>query len=195
MDKRCTIAFFRLWSKKTSEREYVAYDITSVAFYLEQNEFVRYGCNQEGEPLKPMHLSIVYGRIPSSLADVTSLTNCLDSFDKLNFPKLHLVMERGFYSQSNIDELVSRGHKFTMDVEGVKGWIDEANNVVQGLDEYRRVHEERNEEGVIHSYTSTHKGLVRPMTLIVVVYLRQRGNEHLKSEARKRRTTIEPISS
>lgn len=44
--------FFSRWGKKALEHDYLYYDITSVSSYTEQNEYVKYGYNRDGEHLR-----------------------------------------------------------------------------------------------------------------------------------------------
>ena len=143
-DERQT--FFKLWGKSIAEHDYLCYDITSVSSYSEQNEYVRWGYNRDGEKLPQINLGIVYGQksllpaayrqLPGSIPDVRTLKSLLDQLDKLDFPKLHLVMDRGFYSQANIDDLAAGGHHFTVGVPIHRKWvqeqIDQARHLIDG---------------------------------------------------------------
>jgi len=154
--------FFKSWAKKIGEKEYFCYDITSVSSYSEQNEYVRYGYNRDKEDLRQINLGMVYGqkshmpvtyrRLPGSITDVSSLSNLLESFDKLDFPKLNLVMDRGFYSQDNVNKLLSLRHKFTLGLpthlKWVKQHIDEARSPMHGPNGYRKIDGE-----VLYVYT------------------------------------------
>jgi len=127
--------FFKLWGKQIAEKDYLCYDITSVSSYSEQNEFVRYGYNRDHEKLPQINLGMVYGQksflpvsyreLPGSITDVVTVRHLLDQLDKLEYPKLHLVMDRGFYSQKNIDALAVGGHNFTIGVPAHLKWIRE----------------------------------------------------------------------
>lgn len=98
--------FFKLWGKKIVEREHLCYDITSVSSYAEQNAYVRYGYNRGRESLPQVNLALVVGQesclpvsyrvLPGSITDKKTLAYLLDTFDKLDYPTLHLVMDRGF---------------------------------------------------------------------------------------------------
>lgn len=126
-------SFFRIWDKAVAERDYLCYDITFVSSYSEQNEYVRYGYNRDGEKLPQINLGLVYGQktmlpvtyrqLPGSINDVSTLNNLLGQLDKLDYPKLHLVMNRGFYSQKNIDLLAEEGDNFTIGVPIHRKWV------------------------------------------------------------------------
>ena len=127
--------FFKLWIKMIAEKDFLCYDISSISSYSKSNEYVKYGYNRDGEKLPQINLGIVYGQnsclpatyrqLPGSITDVTTVSNLLDMFNKLEYPKLHLVLDRGFYSQSNITELAKAGYNFTIGVPIHLNWIKE----------------------------------------------------------------------
>lgn len=132
-DERQT--FFKLWGKQIAERDFLCYDITSVSSYAEFNEFVRYGYNRDREKLPQINLGMVYGQksqlpviyrqLPGSITDVVTLRQLLEQLDKLEYPKLQLIMDRGFYSQKNIDTLAEEGHNFTVGIPTSLKWLRE----------------------------------------------------------------------
>lgn len=125
--------FFKLWSKQIVEKDYLCYDITSVSSYSQQNEYVRYGYNRDHEKLPQINLGMVYGQksflpvtyrqLPGSISDVVTLRQLLNQLDKLEFPRLHLIMDRGFYSEKNIDTLAKEGHNFTIAIPTHLKWV------------------------------------------------------------------------
>lgn len=143
-DERQT--FFKLWGKQIAEHDYLCYDITSVSSYAEQNEFVRYGYNRDHEKLPQINLGMVYGQksllpvsyrqLPGSITDVVTVRHLLEQLDKLEYPKLHLVMDRGFYSQKNINALAEGGHNFTIGMPTHIKWVRE--EIDQARDEIDR---------------------------------------------------------
>jgi transposase len=85
---------------------------------------VRWGYNRDKESLPQINLAMVYGQesqlpvtyreLPGFISDVRTLSNLLHQMDKLDYPKLHLVLDRGFYSKANIDHLCRSGQHFTL---------------------------------------------------------------------------------
>ena len=150
-DERQT--FFTKWCKKISENDYLCYDITSVSSYSELNEYVKYGYNRDDEKLPQINLAMLFGqksklpvcykRMPGSITDVSTLKNCIKTLDYLNLSQLHLVMDRGFYSKTNIDELLEYKHKFTIGVPIQRQWveiiIDEFYEQIEMPDNYRKI--------------------------------------------------------
>lgn len=146
-------SFFSKWSGKILENDYLCYDLTSVSSYAEQNEYAKYGYNRDKEKLKQINLAMLFGqesglpvyyhRLPGSIGDVSTLHNFLETFKFHEFPKLHLVMDRGFYSQNNVDELLQARDKFILGVPIKNKWvqqaIDETHDSIYSPDGYRKI--------------------------------------------------------
>src|SRR5208337_4659789 len=108
--------FLNRWMKKIVEDDYLCYDITSVSSYSELNEYIKYGYNRDKEKLPQLNLAILFGqngrlpvyyhRLPGNITDVTTLRNLLKTFKMLEMKRLHYVMDKGFYSWKNVDDLV-----------------------------------------------------------------------------------------
>lgn len=114
--------FFRLQCARRLEREYLAYDTTSVSSYSKLLKQVKYGNNKDHEHLAQINLALVYGQIsrlpvcyrklPGNITDVTTVKKLLYDLDYLELPKVKLVMDRGFYSTANINALYKNHYKF-----------------------------------------------------------------------------------
>jgi transposase len=110
--------FFDFWCRKRQEEEYLALDITSTSSYSELIDDVEWGYNRDKEKLAQINICMLMGEksfLPiyqitysGSLGDVSTLKNTLDCFSSLStFSILKLVMDKGFYSQENIDYLLN----------------------------------------------------------------------------------------
>lgn len=118
------LGFFKKWAEKRLEEEYLAYDITSISSYSELNNMVRYGYNRDGENLPQINLAMLFGEktllpvyyksLPGSIKDVSTLHNFLETASFLDMKKLHLVMDKGFYSLKNVTALFKKQIKFTI---------------------------------------------------------------------------------
>ena len=125
--------FFKAWARQVSEQDFLCYDITSVSSYAQFNEYVRYGYNRDGESLPQINLAMVYGQksqlpviyrtLNGAIGDVSTVKKLLDSFEKLDFPALSLVMDRGFYSQKNVTDLLDRRYHFIIGVPASRKWV------------------------------------------------------------------------
>lgn len=127
--------FLSLWLEKITERDYLCYDITSVSSYSTRNECVEYGYNRDAESLPQINLAMLFGqksrlpayyrRIQGNISDVATLATSLKAMDFIGAHKMHLVMDRGFFSIANIDELLRRRHHFTIAVPTGRKWVEE----------------------------------------------------------------------
>ncbi len=120
------IEFFKSWVNYRIEKEYIAYDITSISSYSELIEVVELGYNRDKEHLPQINLGMFFGetsKLPifynifqGSIKDVRTLTNMLTYTDLLNITNIKFVMDKGFYSDANITEMLKLKKKFTIAV-------------------------------------------------------------------------------
>ena len=138
--------FMAAWMEKILEDDFLCYDFTSISSYNELNEYIRFGHNRDLEKLPQLNLAMLFGqksrvpvyyhRIPGNITDVQTMTNLLETFKKLEIKSLHYILDRGFYSKRNVDELLERRDHFTLSVPLNNLWvreaIDEIIDTVQG---------------------------------------------------------------
>ena len=116
--------FFRLQGKRRVEQEYWAYDTTSISSYSKCLNQVRYGLNKDHEPLEQINLALLFGqesnlpfyyrKLAGNIPDVKTLKKLLTDINFLRFDKIKLVMDRGFYSADNINNLYKNHLKFLL---------------------------------------------------------------------------------
>jgi transposase len=147
--------FFQLQAARRCEKEYWAYDITSVSSYSECLKQIRYGINKEHDHLAQLNLALVFGqesslpfyyrKLPGNVTDVKTVRNMLADMDFLNLKKVHLVMDRGFYSAENINELYKEHHKFLigakLSLKLVKDQLDSVRDSLREWTNYSENHE------------------------------------------------------
>ena len=114
--------FFRRQGRRRMEKEYWAYDITSISSYSELLKQVQYGMNKEHDRLPQINLAMVFGeqsnlpfyyrRLAGNIPDSKSVRQLLADLNLFNLPKLKLVTDRGFYSKDNINGLYKDHVKF-----------------------------------------------------------------------------------
>ena len=145
--------FFKNWGQKVLENDYLCYDITSVSSYGELNEYLKYGYNRDRENLKQINLALLFGqksqlpiyyhRLPGNISDVSTLSHLLKTFSYLELAKLHLVLDKGFYCQKNVDQLLAAHYKFILAVPIQRKWvqnlIDQVRTTIQDPDNYRKL--------------------------------------------------------
>ena len=118
--------FFLLQGRRRMETEYLAYDTTSVSSYSKLLKQVKYGVNKDNDPLPQINLALLYGetsrlpvyyrKLPGNINDVTTVSKLLSDIDFLELEKVKLVMDRGFYSEDNINSLFQNHYKFLIGV-------------------------------------------------------------------------------
>jgi transposase len=129
------LRFFAKWMEHNQNSEYYALDITSVSSYSELIEFLRRGYNRDKEKLPQINLLMVSGEtsriplffkvLPGSIKDVSTLVETLDVLDMLDSKIPHVVMDKGFYSEANVDALYGRHIKFMVGVPFTVGYANE----------------------------------------------------------------------
>ncbi len=117
------------------EHDYLCYDITSVSSYAMSNEYIKYGHNRDNEPLPQINLALLFGqkshlpayyrRMPGNISDVATLRTTMKSMDFLDSKPIHFILDRGFYSKANIDEMFQKKHHFTIAVSSSLKWVEE----------------------------------------------------------------------
>ena len=119
--------FFRLQGKRRVEDEYWAYDSTSISSYSETLAQVQYGKNKEDDKLPQLNLLLVFGeesglpfyyrKLAGNIPDSKTVKHLLQDLDILGFGKTKFVMDRGFYSEDNINGLYREHVKFLVGVK------------------------------------------------------------------------------
>lgn len=114
--------FFQLQGKRRIDKEYWAYDITSISSYSNCLNQVKYGRNKDHDQLPQINLALLYGeksnipfyyrKLPGNITDVKTVKNLLADLDFLGYKKTKLVMDRGFYSEENVNALYLNHLKF-----------------------------------------------------------------------------------
>ena len=118
--------FFSEWIECNRNDQYYCMDITSVSSYSELNEFVSYGYNRDKEKLPQInllmvsgntnHLPLFYRAIQGSIRDVKTMEETLKRLDLIDKRCLHMVMDKGFYSEKNIDDMYRKHMRFIVGV-------------------------------------------------------------------------------
>ncbi|MCQ2402548.1 MAG: transposase [Lentisphaeria bacterium] len=103
--------FARLQGKRRLEKEYWAYDSTSISSYSETLKQVRYGKNKESDHLPQINLLLLFGeqsglpfhyrKLSGNIPDVKTVNTLARELDILGYGRVTLVMDRGFYSKAN----------------------------------------------------------------------------------------------
>ena len=147
--------FFRLQGKRRIEKEYWAYDTTSISSYSEKLKQVKYGKNKDNEPLAQINLALLFGetsglpfyfrKVAGNIPDVKTINELVRELDILGYGKIKLVMDRGFYSTANINDLYKGHHKFIVgastSLSYAKAYIKEIGDSMQNYARYNEQYE------------------------------------------------------
>ena len=118
LDENRRFSFYKQWATLRMEKEYLAFDISSISSYSELIEYVEFGYNRDGENLPQVNLAMLFGETsrlpifcriyPGSIKDVSTLAGMVQFIDELKLSRMHYVMDRGFYSQKGIESLLKK---------------------------------------------------------------------------------------
>ena len=142
--------FFRLQGKRRIENEYWAYDITSISSYSELISQVQWGNNKEDDRLPQINLAMVFGEesnlpfyyreLAGNIPDSKTVKNLLADLNVLGIPKVKLVMDRGFYSEENINGLFKDHIKFLIaariSLKFIKSNLDPIHEAFRSFEHY-----------------------------------------------------------
>ena len=142
--------FFRLQGKRRIEQEYWVYDTTSISSYSKCLSQVRYGMNKDHDPLPQINIAMLFGeqsnlpfyyrKLAGNIPDVKTIQHLLADMDFLGYHKVKLVMDRGFYSEANINDLYKNHLKFLIatkiSLKFVKTELDQARDSIRTWKNY-----------------------------------------------------------
>ena len=121
-ESTANLEFSRKLIKQISTCSTLVYDITSLSSYSQSISLLEYGYNRDGLDLPQINLSLIvdkYLGIPvmcdlyqGSIADVSTLKNTVRKINAQGVRNYTLIMDRGFFSTDNIDEMVSADLSF-----------------------------------------------------------------------------------
>lgn len=147
--------FFQRQAKRRVEKEYLAYDSTSVSSYSKSLRQVRYGKNKDHEHLAQINLSLLFGqqsRLPfyyrklaGNIPDVKTLKKLLADMNTLGYEKIKVVLDRGFFSTANINDLYRHRMKFLiaakLSLKLVKTQLDTVRDTMRSWNHYSQDHQ------------------------------------------------------
>ena len=120
------MSFFMRQGKRRIEKEYWAFDTTSISSYSDTLKQVKSGNNKEGDRLPQFNLALLFGeesglpfyyrKLPGNISDVKTIKQLMQEFDVMGYQKVNVVLDRGFYSQENINWLYQWHQKFLIGV-------------------------------------------------------------------------------
>ena len=88
---------------------------------------MKYGNNKDNDPLPQINLALLFGetsnlpfyyrKLPGNIADIKTIRILLAEMKSFGFDRVKLVMDRGFYSEDNINQLYQNHLKFIVAVK------------------------------------------------------------------------------
>ena len=115
-------AFCDSLARRHGQGDRLFYDTTSISSYSEALSQVRWGHNKDGVPLPQLNLAMLVGResgvplhyrkVAGNVADVTTVKALIRDMEPSFEGKVRLVMDRGFWSASNVNAMMRERFKF-----------------------------------------------------------------------------------
>ena len=123
-ESTANLEFSRKLIQQISTCSTLVYDITSLSSYSQSISLLEYGYNRDGLDLPQINLSLIvdmdmdlgipvmYDLYHGSIADVSTLKNTVRKIKAQGVRNYTLIMDRGFFSTDNIEELVAADLSF-----------------------------------------------------------------------------------
>jgi transposase len=123
-DEQSRHEFTKKWIANVNPQHGIYYDITSFSSYSTNNEFVEWGYNRDKENLPQLNLGMVcckktglpffYNIFPGSIVDVKTIKNFIKYLEIYKLKDLFLILDKGFFSVSNICELIESNRNLSL---------------------------------------------------------------------------------
>jgi transposase len=121
------IEFFKAWVPRNLTNEYIAYDVTSFSTGGKRIEDAEWGYNRDGGKIPQINLGcyliqetgmpVFYVTYPGSIVDKSHLPYMMAYNDELGIIDLVFVLDKGFYTTSNIQSFHSNGIRYLIAVD------------------------------------------------------------------------------
>lgn len=153
-DSTANLDFSRALIRRVSASSTLIYDITSLSSYSQNINLLEYGYNRDGLDLPQVNLSLIidkdlgiplmYDVYPGSIVDVSTLKNTIKKIRSQGVEDCTLIMDRGFFSTANVEELVSSGLSFIIPPTSTLKKVKEAiSSIHRSIDDpqYLKLHQ------------------------------------------------------
>jgi len=118
--------FITKFVERNNNVDSLMFDITSLSSYSKLNSLLEYGYNRDNDGLPQFNLSLavdrekgiplMYDIYPGSIKDVSTIKNSIKKMKAVGLKFSALVLDRGFFSTSNLDELIKEKLPFIIGV-------------------------------------------------------------------------------
>jgi len=116
--------FFESWISVRREKEYIAYDVTSISTYAKSIDSAEWGYNRDGDSLPQInlgmyfgessHLPVFYNIYSGSISDKSHLVFMMQNTEALGIGKVKFVFDRGFLTEDNLRHMHDNDLPFTV---------------------------------------------------------------------------------
>ena len=127
IDEEGRMTFFQKQGQRRMENEFWAFDVTSISSFSSTLNQVKKGRNKEHDRLPQINLALLFGeksglpfyyrKLPGNITDVKTVRQLMGEFDVLGYKKVHILLDRGFYSKDHINALYQYHQKFIIGVQ------------------------------------------------------------------------------
>jgi transposase len=122
--------FFNEWVRYRREKEYIAYDVSSISTYSRSIDSAEWGYNRDNEKLPQLNLGMYYGvtsHIPvyydlysGSIPDKTYMEFMMTKAKDIGIRDVCYVMDRGFVTEDNVKYMYGNDVDFITAMPGAR---------------------------------------------------------------------------
>ena len=132
------------WNENKDHRQriYISYDSTNKNCQAGEIDIVEYGHAKYDQGLPVFNVSVAYDtknreplfyeEYPGSVTDIAQLQCMLDKAHGYGYKHIGFILDRGYFSKSNIHYMDSCGYNFVIMVKGMKALVKETVEEVKG---------------------------------------------------------------
>ena len=147
-----SVGFLNSWNESKDHREkiYISYDSTNKNCQAGDIEMLEYGNAKvdQGSPIFNYSIAydtrnkepLFYEAYPGSINDVSQLQYMLDKAKGYGYKKIGFILDRGYFSKSNIEYMDQCGYSFVIMVRGMATLVNELILKNKGTFEKKRIH-------------------------------------------------------
>lgn len=136
MREDASARFLNDWNRSRDHRQriYISYDSTNKNSQAGELQFVEYGHPKDDKGLPVFGYAVAYDRTnsiplfyeqyPGSIVDVSQLEFMLGKAGSYGYANATFILDRGYFSKSNIRAMEERSHHFIIMVKGMHALVD-----------------------------------------------------------------------
>ncbi len=147
-----SVMFLNEWNshRKQNEKIYISYDSTNKKSQAGDVDIVEVGHSKSGLPDTIFNESIAYDRTnrkplfyesySGSITDISQLQMMIDKSKSFGYKKIGFILDRGYFSETNIHYMDSNGYSFIIMLKGMKQLVRDIVLQVKGTFEEKWEH-------------------------------------------------------